>query len=162
MRSARITSAARWTASRSGWRRRKHEHPDSRAVPGSVSGSVARPARAPARDAGHGGSGVTMHMALLGSGEFDPWSEPVERALLGAMEDGLPYAGCSAGVACLTEITFDSDSQDMETVWAPGLGYVRNALFGPHWDMLDTWIPGATQFIVGSVKPGQVFVALDE
>jgi hypothetical protein len=50
----------------------------------------------------------------------------------------------------------------MEKVWAPGLGYVRNALFGPHWDMIDTWIPGATQFIVGSVKPGQVFVALDE
>lgn len=196
-----------------------------------------------------------MHMAFLGSGEFDPWSEPVERwllersrnpdgpvlilptasahegdstfdswgtkgmghyrelgvpcevvplkvredahrpeiverlseasmvffsggnparlsevvidtpfwtALLGAMADGLPYAGCSAGVACLTEVTFDSDSQDMEKVWAPGLGYVRNALFGPHWDMLDTWIPGATEFIVGSVKPGQVFVALDE
>lgn len=198
---------------------------------------------------------MTMHMALLGSGEFDPWSEPVERwllersrnpsgpvlilptasahegdatfdawglkgmehyrdlgvpaevvplkvredayrdeivkrladasmvffsggnparltqvvidtpfwtALLAAMEEGLPYAGCSAGVACLTEVTFDSDSQDMEKVWAPGLGYVRNALFGPHWDMIDTWIPGATQFIVGAVKPGQVFVALDE
>jgi cyanophycinase len=196
-----------------------------------------------------------MHMAFLGSGEFDPWSEPVERwllersrnpggpvlilptasahegdatfdswgtkgmghyhelgvpsevvplkvredahrpdiverlseasmvffsggnparlsevvidtpfwtALLAAMADGLPYAGCSAGVACLTEVTFDSDSQDMEKVWAPGLGYVRDALFGPHWDMLDTWIPGATEFIVGSVKPGQVFVALDE
>lgn len=87
---------------------------------------------------------------------------PFWTALLGAMADGLPYAGCSAGVACLTEVTFDSDSQGMEKVWAPGLGYVRNALFGPHWDMLDTWIPGATEFIVGSVKPGQVFVALDE
>jgi cyanophycinase-like exopeptidase len=87
---------------------------------------------------------------------------PFWTALLAGMADGLPYAGCSAGVACLTEVTFDSDSQDMEKVWAPGLGYVRNALFGPHWDMLDTWIPGATEFIVGSVKPGQVFVALDE
>jgi cyanophycinase len=87
---------------------------------------------------------------------------PFWTALLASMADGLPYAGCSAGVACLTELTFDSDTQDMEKVWAPGLGYVRNTLFGPHWDMLDTWIPGATQFIVGSVKPGQVFVALDE
>jgi cyanophycinase len=87
---------------------------------------------------------------------------PFWAALLTSMADGLPYAGCSAGVACLTELTFDSDTQDMEKVWAPGLGFVRNTLFGPHWDMLDTWIPGATQFIVGSVKPGQVFVALDE
>lgn len=87
---------------------------------------------------------------------------PFWTALVAAMADGLPYAGCSAGVACLTEVTFDSDSEDMDKVWAPGLGYVRNALFGPHWDMLDTWIPGATEFIVGSVQPGQVFVALDE
>jgi hypothetical protein len=39
---------------------------------------------------------------------------------------------------------------------------VRNALFAPHWDIVDTWIPGATEFISGSVKPGQTFIALDE
>jgi len=78
------------------------------------------------------------------------------------LRDGLPYAGCSAGVACLTEVTFDSDTQDFESVWAPGLGYIRRVLFGPHWDIVDTWIPGATDFIVSSVRPGQVFVGLDE
>ncbi len=87
---------------------------------------------------------------------------PFWKGLCEALKDGLPYAGCSAGVACLTEVTYDSDTQDLEKVWAPGLGYVQGVLFGPHWDIVDTWIPGATEFIVSSVKPGQVFVGLDE
>jgi cyanophycinase len=87
---------------------------------------------------------------------------PFWAALTGAMRDGLPYVGCSAGVACLTEVTYDSDTQDFDSIWAPGLGYVLETLFGPHWDIVDTWIPGATEFIVSSVKPGQTFVGLDE
>ncbi len=87
---------------------------------------------------------------------------PFWARLVEAIEGGLPYAGCSAGVACLTEVTYDSETADFSAVWAPGLGYIRDALFGPHWDMVDTWIPGAQEFIVGSVKPGQVFIGLDE
>jgi len=87
---------------------------------------------------------------------------PFWTALCEAIRDGLPYGGCSAGVACLTEVTYDSDADDLGAVWAPGLGYIRNLLFAPHWDIVDTWIPGASEFIVGSVRPGQVFVALDE
>ena len=87
---------------------------------------------------------------------------PFWEALTAAMRDGLPYAGCSAGVACLTDVTFDSEVEDFDSVWAPGIGYVRNTLFAPHWDIVDTWIAGATEFIAGSVKPGQTFVGLDE
>lgn len=87
---------------------------------------------------------------------------PFWAALCEAIGDGLSYGGCSAGVACLTEVTYDSDVNDFDSVWAPGLGYVRNVLFGPHWDIVDTWIPGASEYIVGSVRPGQVFVGLDE
>jgi cyanophycinase-like exopeptidase len=87
---------------------------------------------------------------------------PFWRALRLAVGAGLPYAGCSAGVACLTEVTYDSDTRALDSVWAPGLGYVRHALFGPHWDIVDTWIPGATSFIVSSVRPGQVFIGIDE
>lgn len=87
---------------------------------------------------------------------------PFWDALVSALRGGLPYAGCSAGVAWLTEITFDSDSADFDSVWAPGVGYVRQVLFGPHWDIVDTWIPGAKAFIVGSVQPGHAFVGLDE
>lgn len=87
---------------------------------------------------------------------------PFWGALTAAMRDGLPYAGCSAGIAYLTEATFDSDAADMDAIWAPGIGFVRNTVFGPHWDIVDTWVPGASAFIVGSVAPGQTFLGLDE
>jgi cyanophycinase-like exopeptidase len=101
-----------------------------------------------------GGNPARLTQVVLGT--------PFWGALVTAVRDGLPYAGCSAGVAYLTELTYDSDSQDLDSVWAPGMNYVRNALFAPHWDIVDTWIPGATEFIAGSVRPGQTFIALDE
>ena len=85
------------------------------------------------------------------------WTRLSERLL-----DGLAYAGCSAGVACLTEMTFDSDSQDFEQVFKPGLGYVRNTLFAPHWDIVDTWIPGAQAAITAAAPPDGVLIGLDE
>jgi cyanophycinase len=85
------------------------------------------------------------------------WSRLSERLL-----DGLAYAGCSAGVACLTEMTYDSATQDVEEVFRPGLGYVRNALFAPHWDIVDSWIPGAQAYITAAAPPEGVLVALDE
>lgn len=84
------------------------------------------------------------------------------RALYARIDEGMAYAGCSAGVACLTERTYDSDTQDFDEVFKPGLGYVRRALFGPHWDIVDTWIPGATELIVSTVLDGEVFVGIDE
>lgn len=86
----------------------------------------------------------------------------VFEALLQGLARGMGYAGCSAGVACLTETTFDSDSVDFDAIFKPGLGIVRRTLFGPHWDMVDTWIPGATELIVASVAPGHVFIGIDE
>jgi len=78
------------------------------------------------------------------------------------LDDGMGYAGCSAGVACLTETTYDSTSDDFEAVFKPGLGVISRTLFGPHWDIVDTWIPGASEFIVASVPEGNTFVGLDE
>lgn len=87
---------------------------------------------------------------------------PFWEALVRAHGDGLPYAGCSAGVACLTEITFDSESETLDGIWADGLGYIPGVRFAPHWDIVDTWIPGATSFIVASIGPTDAFVGLDE
>jgi cyanophycinase len=101
-----------------------------------------------------GGNPARLAQAIGGTPFWD--------ALATAVRDRLPYAGCSAGAACLTEITFDSDAGGLDGIWQPGIGYIRNTLFGPHWDIVDTWVPGATAFIVGSVKPGQTFVGLDE
>jgi cyanophycinase len=85
------------------------------------------------------------------------WARLRERFL-----DGLAFAGCSAGVACLTEMTYDSDTQDVEQVFKPGLGYVRNALFAPHWDIVDSWIPGAQAFITAAAPANGVLIGLDE
>ncbi|HET9310008.1 MAG TPA: Type 1 glutamine amidotransferase-like domain-containing protein [Actinomycetota bacterium] len=83
-------------------------------------------------------------------------------AIVDGLARGMGYAGCSAGVACLTETTYDSDSDDLNSIFKPGLGLVRRTLFGPHWDIVDTWVPGASRSIVSSVAPGDVFVGIDE
>lgn len=84
-------------------------------------------------------------------------------ALQDAMRDGLPYAGCSAGVVALTDRSLDSEvARFTDEMWAPGLGLVRGVSFGPHWDMVDSWFPGATDFILASVPDGEAFVGLDE
>jgi cyanophycinase len=77
-------------------------------------------------------------------------------------DGSLAYAGCSAGVACLSDPTFDSASDDVERVWAPGLGYFPTVLFGPHWDIVDTWIPGARAFIAAATPIDGCLVGIDE
>jgi cyanophycinase len=72
------------------------------------------------------------------------------------------YAGCSAGVAVLSDPTFDSDTDDFEQIWKPGLGYFPQVLFAPHWDMVETWIPGAQAFITASAPPDGSLIAIDE
>ena len=74
----------------------------------------------------------------------------------------MAYAGCSAGVACLNEIAFDSDTTEVTDVFKPGLGLVPRTMFAPHWDMVDTWIPGATEFLVRSAPEGFTFIGMDE
>lgn len=87
---------------------------------------------------------------------------PLCRRLWDRLDDGLAYEGCSAGVACLTERTFDSDVDDFEKVFKTGLGYTRGVLFAPHWDVLDGWVPGARDAIVASMGPAEILVGLDE
>jgi cyanophycinase len=87
---------------------------------------------------------------------------PLYARLCERIDDGLSYAGCSAGVACLTERTYDSDTDDFERVFQRGLGYTRGVLFAPHWDILDSWVPGAREAIVGSLSPGETLIGLDE
>jgi cyanophycinase len=82
--------------------------------------------------------------------------------LLARLGDGLAYAGCSAGVACLTERTYDSDAEDPDGMFKSGLGTVRGILFAPHWDTVDTWVPGARAFIASTVGPDETLVGIDE
>jgi len=88
---------------------------------------------------------------------------PFWHALLAAMEDGLAYAGCSAGVACLGDIAPDSAREEFdETFWQPGLKLFPGFWFGPHWDALEGYVPGLSEFIVSSVPRGDTLFAIDE
>jgi cyanophycinase len=86
------------------------------------------------------------------------WSRLVER-----LDDGLAYAGCSAGVASLGAIAPDSDRDpDDPAIWQPGLGLFPGVVFGPHWDALDTYADGLTARFVASVPPGATLIGIDE
>ena len=88
---------------------------------------------------------------------------PFWAALQARIADGrTAYGGCSAGVACLSDPTFDTETEDFEKVWAPGLGYCPKVLFAPHWDIVDDWIPGARAFITAATPDDGTLVAIDE
>jgi cyanophycinase len=84
-------------------------------------------------------------------------------ALVNALVEGMAYAGCSAGIACLGDLAPDSlvRSRDGQ-VWKPGLGLFPGMFFGPHWNTLESFAPGATDYIVASVPPGSRLLAVDE
>jgi cyanophycinase len=83
-------------------------------------------------------------------------------ALLKQLDRGMAYAGCSAGVACLNEITFDSDTTVPEQIFKPGLSLVPRTVFAPHWNIVDTWMPGAAEFLVSATPEGFTFIGMDE
>ena len=70
-------------------------------------------------------------------------TRPFWEALLAAVDRGMAYAGCSAGVACLGDIAPDSARAEFdEDLWQPGLRLFPGFWFGPHWDALDGFAPG--------------------
>lgn len=102
-----------------------------------------------------GGNPYSLAQCLRGSAF---WRRLTER-----LDDGLAFAGCSAGVAFLTDVTYDTSVNLLsEEVWKPGLGYLPNILFGPHFDTVENWFPGAHDFITGSIREGDDFVGIDE
>lgn len=102
-----------------------------------------------------GGNPAFLSSVLVGTPFWD--------ALREAMGRGLAYIGCSAGVACLGDKAPDSDAERFDDgLWQPGLGVFHGAWFGPHWDALDSFVPGLSNFIVSSVPRGDTLFAIDE
>lgn len=88
---------------------------------------------------------------------------PLWDAMRDAMARGMAFAGCSAGVACLGDIAPDSARTEFdENLWQPGLRLFPGFWFGPHWDALDGFAPGLTDFIVSEIPRGTVLVGIDE
>jgi cyanophycinase len=88
---------------------------------------------------------------------------PFWEAVLGGLDRGLAYIGCSAGIACLGETAADSAARFAgEDVWKPGLRLFPNVHFGPHWDALDRFVPGLRSLIEASVPLHDQLLAVDE
>jgi cyanophycinase-like exopeptidase len=88
---------------------------------------------------------------------------PFWEALKEGVERGIAYAGCSAGIACLGDVAPDSGRGTLdESSWQPGLRLFPGFVFGPHWDALDGFAPGLTDFIVSAVPEDSTLVAVDE
>ncbi len=84
-------------------------------------------------------------------------------ALVQAVGRGLAYAGCSAGVASLGDLAPDTTAEGLTAeLWRPGLRFFPGVHLGPHWDALDTYVPGLREFFVASVPPAGRLLAIDE
>jgi cyanophycinase len=88
---------------------------------------------------------------------------PFWAALVSAMDAGLAYAGCSAGVACLGERAPDSSAGDLtQDIWKPALRAFPRVVFAPHWDALDTFVPGLSAVFIGALSDGERLFTIDE
>jgi cyanophycinase len=89
---------------------------------------------------------------------------PFWDAVVGRLDHGLAYAGCSAGIACLGEVAPDSSATDPleANIWRPGLGLFPRTYFGPHWDALDVYVPGLRAAFLDSVPDDCRLLAIDE
>ena len=57
----------------------------------------------------------------------------------------------------------DSTVQSLdEMTWRDGLDVVPKTVFGPHWDMLESYIPGLQNYIIENVPEQDLFIGLDE
>src|SRR5919198_110441 len=84
-------------------------------------------------------------------------------AVLEAVGRGAALAGCSAGACMLGEVAPDSTAQTLEEIsWQPGLGLVPKVVFGPHWNMLESFMPGLQKYILSVVPSDCVFIGVDE
>lgn len=86
------------------------------------------------------------------------------KALVAALDRGLAYAGCSAGVAHLGDVAPDTTVEELsERIFRrPGLRLFPGWLFGLHWDALDEYRPGLRDFICGWLPAGARMLAIDE
>jgi len=102
-----------------------------------------------------GGNPAYLAKTLAGT---DFW-----RSLRSAMQRGLGYAGCSAGAACLSPTTPDSSVEGLiPELLKPGLNVFPSISIAPHWDALESFLPGLTDFFIASVPAGRTLLGIDE
>jgi cyanophycinase-like exopeptidase len=84
----------------------------------------------------------------------------VGAALIAVWKRGAAVAGCSAGALALMDLVPDIRSRGANP--SPGLGLVHNLFVMPHFDQLETWSPGATQWALDTLPPGPRLIGIEE
>lgn len=85
-----------------------------------------------------------------------------------AVAAGCALAGSSAGIAFLGARTFDPAAampggpRLQEQAWVDAMAFFPNAVFGPHWDAVDRWMPGASSIMLAAVPDDCAFLGIDE
>jgi cyanophycinase len=88
---------------------------------------------------------------------------PFWKAILDAVDRGSALAGCSAGACFVGSLCPDSTVASLDDmIWRDGLNVVEDTVFGPHWDMVETYIPGLRNFIIQNVPENDLLIGLDE
>ena len=83
--------------------------------------------------------------------------------VLAGLDRGMGYIGCSAGMAALGRMAPDSTVDEFSPeLWADGLRLFPRTWFGPHWDALDTYVPGLVAHIDASVPKDELLIGVDE
>lgn len=94
---------------------------------------------------------------------------PLWSAIVDGINSGVAISGCSAGACIMGDVAPDStaDRDFASGVWpshwySSGLSILPEVMFGPHWDAMDGWIPGITNFIRKEVPDNITLLAIDE
>lgn len=82
---------------------------------------------------------------------------PLLASIVGALDRGAVYAGCSAGAMVASR----SREERGGPSWLAGLGLVPHVSFGVHWDRVRRY-PGAAWFTAARMPAGTSFVGIDE
>lgn len=85
------------------------------------------------------------------------------RAVQSGLDRGMGYIGCSAGMACLGRKAPDSTVDHLgPELWQQGLGLFPRAWLGPHWDVLEHFLPGIVDHLTQTVPADDELVGIDE
>jgi cyanophycinase len=84
--------------------------------------------------------------------------------LLEAMDRGVGYAGCSAGIACLGEEALNGAARTFtrRELWKPGLRLFPKVYLAPHWDRLEAYVPGLQRIVIDSIPEDCRLLVVDE
>jgi cyanophycinase len=82
-------------------------------------------------------------------------------ALLGALDAGAVFAGCSAGAMVASQSRVQARERRTRTSWTFGLGLVPHVSFGVHWDRMSK-IPGLRWWVTSRIPDASWFVGIDE